>query len=1143
MRPFILCCVISIRLMAGVAFGQTASITGLIKDQTGAVLPGATVLLVNVETGIQRTTLTNDEGYYTLQLLQPGDYRISVQATGFKPIVRSGIKLEVQQIARIDFAMELGELTQEINVTGAAPLLEQESSSLGEVIQGRKVEDLPLNGRNPLALVALVPGVVPQGLSQVAPAVPNFYAFGNFQISGALGNQSEMTWDGAILNGPLMNGIRFVPTADSIEEFRVQTNNLSAEFGRSAGGIVSVVTKSGTNEFHGSAYEFLRNKVLNANTFFNNARGVERPDFTQNQYGATFGGRIIRDKTFFFTSFEGFRLRQGRSEIFTVPTLKMLAGDFSEIGRNVYDPLTTRPDPANPGQFIRDPFPGNIIPRERIDTVAAQYVAQRMWALPNSPGAAFNWAGNTKVRANSEQFTARLDHMLGEKQKILGRYSIWKAGTPGPFAFNNGLIVQDQSIFPDFRQTQQAVLEDVYSFSPNTIADFRFSYMRFGYDRRPGTQGQDLTALGLPANLNVQIPTEFRHVPNAFPTGFAFLWGGSVIFQAEDVYQVVANLSSIRGRHRIKFGIDFRPIRLNYTQSNDTTGAFTANGLFTAIDPLRPAGTGHSFADFMLGYPNSGQINTPARLAQQRFYRAFYFHDDIHVTSTLTLNLGVRYDQDGGWSERFDRQSFFMPDAEHPLTAETGLPLVGRLGLVNSPDRESRLLADTFLGQIAPRFGFAYQLSSKLVVRGGYGIFWLPKTIARREVVAEATGFRTTLFVSSLDGQLTPLDRLSNPFPGGVLQPVGRDPIFQELLTGQSFRSTFPDEYAYSQQWNFNVQHELPGDLLIDAAYAGLKGTRLPLPTVQLNQLPVEFLSLGSGLNAQVPNPFLGLISSGPLSRPTVARGQLLRPFPHYSDVLIMNPFAGSSTYHSMQLKVEKRFRGGSGLLGSYTISKLITDAETLTTWLEAGVAGYQNFHNRRAERSISSQDVPQRLVLSYALDLPFGRGRRFLGGASGGADKLISGWAVNGIYTLQDGNPIFLSTATNLTNSFGGGSRPNNNGQSAELTGSAKERLNRWFDTSVFTQPPAFTFGNVSRTLPDVRTHGINNFDFSIFKNTYFGPEARLNLQFRAEFFNLFNRTNFGTPGQTLGTPQFGIVSSQRNEPRLVQFALKFVF
>jgi hypothetical protein len=244
-----------------------------------------------------------------------------------------------------------------------------------------------------------------------------------------------------------------------------------------------------------------------------------------------------------------------------------------------------------------------------------------------------------------------------------------------------------------------------------------------------------------------------------------------------------------------------------------------------------------------------------------------------------------------------------------------------------------------------------------------------------------------------------------------------------------------------------------------------------------------------------------------------------------------------------MQLKVEKRFRSGSGLLASYTISKLITDSETLTTWLEAGVAGFQNFHNMRAERSISSQDVPQRLVVSYALDLPFGRGQRFLSGVGNATGKLVSGWAINGIYTLQGGIPIFLTTATNLTNSFGGGSRPNNNGRSAELTGSAKERLNRWFDTSVFTQPPAFTFGNVSRTLPDVRTHGINNFDFSIFKNTYFGPEARLNLQFRAEFFNLFNRTNFGTPGQVLGTSQFGIVSSQRNEPRLVQFALKLMF
>ncbi len=610
-------------------------------------------------------------------------------------------------------------------------------------------------------------------------------------------------------------------------------------------------------------------------------------------------------------------------------------------------------------------------------------------------------------------------------------------------------------IFPDFRKTRQVFFEDVYTFSPTLIADFRYSFLRFDYKRIPLTQGQDLTALGFNPNLNQQIAPEFRHIPNIVVAGMTLIFPGSIIFQAEDNHHVVGNVTKVWSRHTAKFGLDFRVFRLNYLQSNDTSGAFSFNSSFTSSDPLR-----------------------------------------------------------------------------------------GRVGLVNSPDRESRHLTDTFPGQLGPRFGFAYSLTSRTVLRGGYGISWLPKSVARREVIAEPTGTGTTIYVDSLNGGLTPFGRLSNPFPNGIVQPVGRDPIFQSRLTGTILRAKLTSgEEAYTQQWNFNLQQQLSGDTLVDVAYAGLKGTKLPQGIVELNQLPDQFLSMGAALFQQAPNPFFGLIESGPLSARTVAQGQLLRPYPQYISVALFNPFIGNSIYHSLQLKVEKRFRGGAGLLASYTASKLISDVETLTTWLEPSIGTVQNNNNLKLERSVSSQDVPQRLVISGTFDLPFGRSRRLLSSLGGLPGKLISGWAINGIYTAQSGMPISLATATNLTGSFGGRSRPNSNGQSARLSGPATERLNRWFDTSKFSQPPAFTFGNVSRTLPDVRVHGINNLDFSVFKNTQFGANEKLNLQFRTEFFNLFNRPLFGYPGNVLGTPQFGVVTSQANEPRLIQFALKLIF
>ncbi|MFN7938505.1 MAG: carboxypeptidase regulatory-like domain-containing protein [Bryobacteraceae bacterium] len=1122
------------------------SIVGSVRDTSDAVIPAAPLTLTNRDTNERHTTSSGRDGLFQFINLAPGPYRLEVEQAGFGRYVREPLVVEVQKTIRIDVALTVGQTSERIQVVAETPLLEPENSSLGQVVERRKVEELPLNGRNPLALVALVPGVVPGGGSLAGPALPNFYAWGNFQISGALGNQSETMLDGTTVHGMLMNTVRLVPIEDAVQEFKVQTNSLAAEFGHTSGGIINLTTKSGTNRYHGSAFEFVRNDVFDASTFFNNSKGIARPPLTQNQFGATFGGPVIKDRLFFFTSYESYRQRKGQSVLFTVPTAEQRNGDFSQTRTAagavipVYDATTTRLDAATNAN-IRDAFPGNVIPRSRIDGAAGK-LSNLLMSSPNVAGSAFtninNFATNASQAANSDQFNARVDFNRSSSHRLFGRYTYWDSGTPAIDPYNNGTIYQ---LYPDFRTTHQGVLESVHTFSPTTVLDVRYSFIKFDYERIPKTKGIDLTTLGFPTSMQQQIPDGFRHLPNFSIQGFNTLPGGGPIRQNETTNQVSANLTKIAGRHTVKFGTDLRVYRLGYTQSNEPSGAFNFTAPFTARDPFGAGG--YAYASFLLGYAATAALNTPAYLNEQRIYQGYYVQDDYRVNRRLTLNLGLRWDRDGGITERDDRLSTFQADQPHPFAQQTGLPLVGRLALVNSQERSTRHWADQYNKQFAPRAGFAFSITPKTVLRGGYGLFWLPLAIARRENLVEATATGSSPFLGSIDGGRTPYRVLSNPFPDGITQPVGRDANFQRTLTGQVIPTTVSfEERAYSQQWNMNLQRDLSGSSLIEVAYVGLKANKLPINVFPFNTLRPEVMQMGSALTGQVANPFFGQVSRGVLSTATVARGQLLRPFPQYDNVTVRGSFIGNSIYHSMQLKYQKRFQTGAGVLVSYTASKLITDTESQTSWLEP-TAGVQNPYNMRLERGLSSSDIPQRLVISGNYDLPFGRGKTFLSNASGVAGKLVSGWVMNGIFTTQRGVPLFLTTAANQTGSLGGGSRPNSTGQSAMLEGPAQQRLNRWFDTSRFTAPAAFTYGNVARTLPDVRGPGLNNVDFSIFKNTAFGPEQRFNLQFRAESYNLFNRTEFSLPGTAFGTAQFGVISSQANDARLIQFALKLSF
>ena len=1133
-------------LASGSLLGQTfyGTVVGSIQDSTGAVIPGASVTVTNLGTGEQRVQETEASGLYRFVNLVPGQYRLEARSEGFKQFSQEPIVVEVEASIRIDAVMEIGEVTEVVEVVSSTPLLQSQTSSLGQVVESRKVTETPLNGRNVLNLVALAPGVVPQGQSMQSPTGVNIFAWGNYQIGGGQSNQSATTLDGAPVNIGYANLTALVPSQDAVQEFKIQTNNLGAEFGRFAGGVINMTTKSGSNEFHGSAYEFLRNKVLNSNTFFNNAAGIGTPPFVQNQWGANVGGPVVSDRVFFFSSYEDYRQRQGRSLLLDSPTPLMQQGDFSELDQMIHDPFSV----SSAGDLPRTPFPNKRIPAERQDATAKSL--SDLWGKPNAPGLFNNYAANASDGGNNTQFNNRVDWTASDKHRLMGRWTWWDNLTFGVEPYGT-LAHIDAG--PETFTTNQIVLGDTYLISPTTILDIRAAWTRFRYDRSPASQGIDLTQFAWPSSLVNEIPENFRHIPTPCVESYSVFCAqgtGSIIIARQENLAFLPSLTLIRGRHTLKIGGDVRRLTHNYAQSNTPSGIFSFNSKFTADDPFNPAG-GWGFASFLLGTGTGGGINTPGLVAGQMIYRAGYLNDQWQVNDKLTINIGLRYERSGNFSERFDRMTVLALDSTNPLAAETGLDLRGQLGLVASDLRGPRTALDD-RNAFAPRLGIAYRLDDSTVIRTGYGVFWLPNDVAFAVAPnLDIVNTISTPWIASLDGGVTPFRLLNNPAPDGVLLPPGRDTTFlNTLIGGLGIRSPVPNQpLGYMQQWNFNIQRQMADGTLIDLAYAGSKGTSLPVNAQTINQLPDEHLSMGTALNEQVPNPFHGTsIASGGLSQPTVSRGQLLRPYPQFTGVSMAGPTNRSSTYHSFQAKIEKRFSGGASLLASYTASKLITDAGTLTGWLD-GLEGFSaqgwatggNNNDLRSLKSLAAFDVSQRFVLSYVLDLPFGKGKPIGGNLSGAANAIVGGWGVNGVTTIQRGFPLGVTTSRNLSNSFGGSQFPNNNGTSAELSGDPQTRLNNYFRTDVFSQPAAFTFGNSARVLPDVRGPGIAQWDFAIFKRTQIGE--RLGLEFRTEFFNLFNTPIFRHPGTALGTPQFGVISGTRGVPRLVQFGLRVLF
>jgi hypothetical protein len=1111
-----------------VAQTPTGTVLGTITDPNGAVVQGAKIVVVNTQTNLRLETTSDNDGFFTAAFRPVGLYSVEATAPGFKKFRQDGIRLQVGQQARVDVRLSLGDVAESVSVTADAAVVETTSSSIGKVVDNKRINDLPLNTRNVYELVRLTPGV--------AGGIGNSHNQVGYSVNGVRGGLMDTIIDGSSAAFPTVNGfhgISVFPSVDAVQEFKVQGSNFSAEYGRSLGSVLNLVYKSGTNEFHGTAYEFLRNSKLDANNFFNNQRNIKLASFKRNQFGGYLGGPIKRDKLFFMTSFEALRQRSFSETLFTVPTALQRQGNFSETlvvsgGQNrliqVFDPFSTR---AQGTGFVRDAFAGNVVPANRIDRVASRTLAY--WPQPNQPGLPVtqinNFYNSGAASVETNNFDLRGDYVRNERERIFARYSYRRSFDGPPQLFPGDLGVAEGRVNLNDWGTN-AVLDYNNTLNPLTILNLRLSFARnkFLFDNQG--LGFVPSSLGLPTSLDGAV--DRLMFPRFDVAGQRSLGGNDHRQSGFNNWSLIGNISRNQGNHFLKMGYEGRLLLINVWEAR-AAGTFAFGTSMTqGPNPVQASATaGYGLASFLLGTGSSGNFfQNWKNVASSSFYHAWYIQDDWRVTRKLTLNLGLRYDFDTPRHERFNRMSWFDPTVRSPL-ANLSPNLTGGLQFVGV-DANPLSQYDGDWNNFAPRVGFAYQANSKTVIRGAYGVIFGPSTLSAQGTVGPY-GFRVeTPWQATLDG-ITPNALLNNPFPQGF-QPVpgARDRLLTAV--GGSIEGPLREtEVPYTMQYNFTIQRELPGSILLETAYVGNRGRQLSRGGeggFTLNQLPAQYLSLGSQLNQLVDNPIFGV---GFFTNRQIARGQLLRPYPQFLNVFPLFSSGGNSDYDSLQTTFSKRFSKGIAFEGNYTWSKGLDDGTS-----------HQDSYDIRKSRSITGLQFPHRLVFSGVYEIPVGR-NRMLGRDMGKAvDAIVGGWQINGIWTIQSGSPIGIG-ANNTIGAFTQAARANNNGSSAALDGPAKDRLNRWFDTSVFSQPAPFTFGNVGTLVPDLRAHHTNNLDFSLFKE--FRPIERIRFQLRAEAFNIMNRVQFSGPNTTVTSGAFGQVTAQANAPRQLQFGLKLLF
>jgi len=1143
----------AILLLAACGWSQEyrSTLTGRVTDAQNAVVPGVKIVAVQVETGAKYETVSSGDGQYTLTFLPPGTYRLTAEVTGFKRYLRESLRVSTNERMGLDIQLELGQIAETVTVTAEAPLLSTATASTGQVINARQIELLPMNGRTPLVLAQLAFGVIPT-------SDPRFYRpFDNagpsdFAMGGAPSRTNELLIDGA----PDATGnsrVAYNPPVDSVEEVKVETFQADAAYGHTGGGTVNVVTRGGTNGLHGAAYDFNQVSKLAATPFFTNRAGLKKPVTRYNQWGVNAGGPVViprlfngRNKLFFYFAYEGIKDSFPEPITTTVPTEAERRGDFSAL---LQVPCTPSPCPAvHPYQLFdpmtgvregtrirRQPFGNNIIPEARLNPIAKAYL--QFFPLANQPGRA---DGQDNYLANSVRFDnfnnelGRLDFILSDRHKLFYNFRHNERLENRGNRFEN--IATGNNLI---RINWGTMLDDVYTFTPTTVLNTRLNWTRFTEgDRRPSL-GFNATSLGFPGYIAANSTQAV--LPGIDLDGFNDLGTSGGGITPFDTFQIFSSLTKIAGKHSLKFGADLRLYRESSLGPGNSSGSyqFRSNWNRGPLDNSTAAPLGQDLAAFLLGLPTGGSFDVNASRTNQAPYFSFFLHDDFRVRPNLTLNLGIRYERDLPTRERHNRSvkgfDFTTPSsisaaaaaayARNPIpeVPASQFRTVGGL-LFAGPD--NRDLFETNAHYFSPRFGFSWKpnlLGGKSVVRGGVGVFFFP--FGTTGVIQ--TGFsQSTPVVASLNSFLTPNATLSNPFPLGIQQPTGSSLGLATFLgRGVSFVIPNPSN-AYSFRWNLDIQRELPAHMVLEVGYMGNHAVHMRLDRA-LDFVPRQFLSTSpvrdqatiDRLTANVPNPFAGLIPGTGLDGTTVQRQQLLRPYPHFTGISALGGNQGSSYFHMLQVRVEKRLSHGVQFLGNYQYSKLIEQRRLL------------NETDPLPEKRIAVEDRPQRFVFSANWDLPFGRGKRFGPNAGPVLGRIIGGWTVSGIYTVQPGPPldwedqnaIYLGGDLNLD----------------------PKRIDGAFDATRFERSSQRQLASNIRTFPsrfaNLRQDGANNVDFSVIKD--FQIRESIKLQYRAEFFNFFNHPSFNQPNRTPTSASFGLITSTANLPRSIQMALRLVW
>ncbi|MGH9671804.1 MAG: TonB-dependent receptor domain-containing protein [Bryobacteraceae bacterium] len=1061
---------------------DTGRITGLISDSTGAVISGATVTIAGEETQLQYTVSSNETGLYVSPGLRTGRYRVTVEKDGFRTEIRTGVEVRVQDRVQLNLGLNVAATRSEVTVAAEAALLQSETSSLGQVIEQRQIVELPLNGRNFIGLAILGAGALPSSRTAERD---------NFVANGARPVQNTYLLDGVenknhILGFDRSSAQVIQPNPDMIQEFIVQTSTFSAEFGQSAGGVVNVTMKSGTNDLHGSVFEFLRNEAFKATPFFQ-PPGGGKPRFRQNQFGAAIGGPIVKSKTYLFGAWQASRAQSTAPGFASVPTAAQREGAFG--GRNMFDPAT-----YVAATNSRQTFPNNTIPANRFDNVARQVIP--LYPLPNLPGAANNFFSNQRQEVDGNQYAGRLDHQL----------------TPSDTLFVRFVIQQDQNLFPGLMpppandpsianpHARSAALSQTHSTPSGKVNEFRYGFTRSYLQ-------QDIEGENLFAKFGIQgapVTDFIRGLPQFASTGFSTIGttgpgarpiaatgsGNLPVLKTSNVHHITDNLAWVRGRHSIKLGGDVQFVQMNGNATNAARPNFSFDGRFTN-NPGSPANTGSALGDFFLGLPQSVAVSTRTIAGiRQRIFQG-YLQDDWKVNRRLTLNLGVRYELPKPFYEVNNLQANFIFESDNPayltlLDAQDAAR--GNLG--NS-------LVHTDFNNFAPRVGLAYTLTPRTVIRAASGIFYGRDEnigVGRRLVNNPPYFVRTTLTTSTT----VPNVKLDVGLPPGVVDPSAvRNP---EL-------NSHPLEYStpYVIQWNFNIERQLDRTTVFQVGYTGSGTRKLYFP-----------------LDWNRPLPGAGAIDPR-------------RPFRGYTGIFLYAPIVRSS-YNALLARLERKFSNGLSFLAAYTWGHSLDNSRSNN---DNGDPGPTNSRDINAEHASSNFDIKHRVVFSYVWELPFGANKRRATGGPGAA--VLGGWSVSGITSIQGGLPFTVQLNRDPTNSTSPG-RPDRLRDGGLARG--QRTLQRFFDITAFvdpavTTPGVFRFGDSGRAI--LRGPGQVNFDFALLREFRF--TERWNLQFRGECFNLFNTPQFSLPASTIGNPQVGIINSVATPERQIQLALKLRF